>query len=227
MIVNWKKKNAGVLVLPCLENGKRTKVIHILPGHNDVPDADWKTARNSALRHIRSGNIVEIVKEKQAKVLVEKPVQPAKKEHTGDLLDPANFPYNDVVKILKELDMFEEIAGYKKKETDKKNLNKDWLITYMKEEEADWDKVKAILVGPAEETPEDGNATDTEEEDEVTSAKLTELTSVEAEEIINDTWNLETLEKWKKEVSQPDLRVLIMNQMEEVVKPANQQGVKK
>ena len=224
MIVNWKKKNAGVLVLPCLENGKRTKVIHILPGHNDVPDADWKTARNSALRHIRSGNIVEIVKEKPVKVLVEKPVQPAKKEHTGDLLDPANFPYNDVVKILKELDMFEEITGYKKKETDKKNLNKDWLITYMKEEEADWDKVKAVLVGPAEETSEDDNA---EEEAEVTSAKLSELESVEAEEIINDTWNLETLEKWKKEVSQPDLRVLIMNQMEEVQKPANQQGVTK
>ncbi|MCK4818386.1 hypothetical protein KA005_21630 [bacterium] len=224
MIVNWKKKNAGVLVLPCLENGKRTKVIHILPGHNDVPDADWKIARNSALRHIRSGNIVEIIKEKPVKVSAEKPVQPAKTERTGDLLDPANFPYNDVVKILKELGMFEEITGFKKKETNKKNLNKDWLITYMKEEEADWDKVKAALVGPSteEENSEDDSTID--EEDEVTSAKLSELESVEAEEIINDTWNLETLEKWKKEVSQPDLRVLIMNQMEEVQKPANQQG---
>ena len=62
MIVNWKKEKAGVLVLPCMQNGKCAKKIHILPGHNDVPEKDWLMARDSALRHMEKGYIVEIIK---------------------------------------------------------------------------------------------------------------------------------------------------------------------
>ena len=62
MIVNWKKEKAGVLVLPCMRDGKCIKKIHILPGHNDVPEDDWKLARDSAMRHIKNGNIEEVIK---------------------------------------------------------------------------------------------------------------------------------------------------------------------
>ena len=216
MIVNWKKEKAGVLVLPCMRDGKCIKKIHILPGHNDVPEDDWKLARNSAMRHIRNGNIVEVVKEVVYKVkkAMETPVKSTIVDADGALASEEVFPFKEISKVLKKLNLYDTIAEFKKEETGKKPLTKKWLLEYMKQEEETWEQVKTELYPDTEE----GKDSDDEETEEITYATLMDLEPNEAEKVIMDTFNLDTLTKWKKEVSQPDLRVLIMNQIEEVDK---------
>lgn len=226
MIVNWKKRNAGVLVLPCMQGSTRVKVIHILPGHNDVPDADWMMARDSAKRHMKDGVLVEMATEK--KVTVEKKVKAEKpksdvKDGEVDLLTEDHFPFKDVVQILKDEDMFEAIALQKKEEDGKKNLTKKWLVDYMKDVEEDWVFVLSKLITEDEDEDEEIIIEETGEI-EIIATALVEMDPNEATEIIADTWNLDTLEKWKKEISQPDLRVLIINQIEEVNKPPKNHG---
>lgn len=212
MIVNWKRKNAGVLVLPCMRNGKCIKKIHILPGHNDVPEDDWGLTRNSALQHIRNGNIEEVIKKVEVKVVKKISVETIIPDPEKVLTSEEVFPFKEIVKILKKLDLYETITELKKDETGKKPLTKKWLLAYVIREKEIWEQVKVELY-PDVET--DSNVQETEE---IIYATLMDLESNEAEKIITDTFNLETLAKWKKEVSQPDLRVLIMNQIEEVDK---------
>lgn len=214
MIVNWKKEKAGVLVLPCMRNGKCIKKIHILPGHNDVPEDDWKLARDSALWHMAQGNIEEVVKTVivKAKKAPVKPVDITIVDAGEALTSEDVFPFKEISKVLKELNLYDTIAEFKKEETGKKPLTKKWLLEYMKQEEETWEQVKVELYPDTEEDE------DSEETEEITYATLMDIEPNAAEKVITDTFNLDTLEKWKKEVSQPDLRVLIMNQIEEVDK---------
>lgn len=205
MIVNWKKKNAGVLVLPCMKKNILIKQIFIVPGHNDVPDEDWSMARisKSVQRKLEAGLLEELKKE------VKTPSKSSTKAATGDLLDEKVFPYNEAIKALKTVDLHKAVMDVCVAETGKKSMKKDWLIGYFKDETEDWEKVKAELGGEPEE----------ETETELTSITLMEMSNDVATDVISDTYNLNTLEKWKKEVSQPDLRVLILNQIEEVNRP--------
>lgn len=214
MIVRWerdKKGNIvkeGVLVFPC-----GPKKLFIVPGHNEVPDEEWAVAKQgkAVQRKLERGQLKEYVKEVEttAKTNI------ASKESV-DLLTVENFPYNEVISILKEEGMLMAISEQKFKETGKKRPTKEWLIDYFKEVSEDWDVVKTALVG---EDPGEPDA-----ELFAHSVKITELETNEAEAVIQDTWNMETLEKWKTEVSQPDLRVLILNQIEEVNKPPRGNG---
>ena len=51
------------------------------------------------------------------------------------------------------------------------------------------------------------------------SIPLKDVKPQEAEEIIRDTFNLKTLEKWKKEESRDSVRAAILNQIETIEKP--------
>lgn len=54
---------------------------------------------------------------------------------------------------------------------------------------------------------------------EITGGKsISSLDKNQALELISDTWNLETLKKWRKESSSEELRTAIANQIEEVEK---------
>jgi len=229
MIVNWKKRNAGVLVLPCMQGKTRVKVIYILPGHNDVPDADWLMARDSAKRHMKEGILVELKEEKP--VVVETKVKKPKKakapvviDTSIDLLTPETFPFKPVVDILKAEGMFDAISEQKKTEDGKKNLSKQWLIDYMSEVTEDWEVVLSKLAPEEEAEEEEETISEETGEVEITALTLMDLETNKATDVIAETFNLETLKKWKKEVSQPDLRVLIINQIEEVNKPPKKKG---
>lgn len=211
MIVNWKKENAGALVLPCIKGKVLIKNIFILPGFNDVKDEDWFLARISknVQRKIERGDLEEVVREKSEKILrtVEKQM-----EESVDLLTVENLPWAPVVKAIKELGLYDVISDIKKEETEVKNLTKEWLVDYFKKETDQWFEVESLVKQESLEKA-------IEEEPSITSIALQDLDTNKATDIIADTWNLTTLEKWKKEVAQPDLRVLILNQIEEVNKP--------
>lgn len=231
MIIHWKKRNAGVLVLPCMQGRTRVKVIYILPGHNDVPTDDWMMARTSAKRHIADGVLVELAEEK--KVVVQKKVKKPKKaavvKQDVNYLTLETFPFKEVVTILKSEKMFDAISEQKKEETTAKNLSKQWLIDYMSEVKEDWEVVLSKLSADAEPSDEDEEDEFVDEETgevEITALTLSEIDSNQATDIIADTWDLRTLEKWKKEISQPDLRVLIINQIDEVNAPPKNKGNK-
>lgn len=216
MIVNHNKLKAGVLVIPCVKNGKVLKKIILLPGHNDVPDEDWILARESCLKKIKAGLIIECAKE--VKVRPKKPIPQANAEGDEDLLTEKNFPYNDVLACMKDIDLYEPICDLAKEETGRRILAKKWLIEYFQEETADWLLVKKELLGDKE-SEEAGTI-------ELVAEKLQEMDPQKAADIIADTYSMETLEKWKSEISQPDLRVLILNQMEEIQKPPKPSGGK-
>lgn len=222
MIVNYTKKNAGVLVMPCMKNNLIVKQIYIVPGHNEIDDADWLMARPSAKRYLDKGYLEAFEKE----------VEPTSKKGDSegntsdrrvDLLTLKTFPYNDVVAVLKEIELYDALCEAKKEDMGKATLSKQWLVDYLSTEEEIWDKVIASLV--ADEDDEDDD--DEEIVAEITSIKLSEMESQAATDVILDTYNMETLEKWKETISSPDLRVLILNQIEEVLKPNPKKGARK
>lgn len=212
MIINWKKPKAGVLVLPCMENGIRIKTIHLLPGHNEVDNTDWEQARPAAKEHMEAGNIVEFVKEKMVSI-----AEDVKKValNTENPFTVENIPYNKVIEILKENNIYRKICLLKKEETGAKQLSKGWLVDYLMEHDEDRTIVENELL-----------ATEDTQEVQTETLKLSDMDADVATDIIADTYNLETLEQWKNEISQPDLRVLILNQIEEVNKPSKSKGNK-
>lgn len=225
MIVGWNKqvngKSAGVLVLPCVKDGVILKKIFILPGNNNVPDEDWNMARDSCLDKIEEGTIKEYTKEVTK---VSAPVASKETASTVDYLTEESFPYNDVISILKDEDMLNDLTKVYMEETGKKRLNKKWLVGYFKDPAVaeDWEVVLSKLSGVQKDT--DSEEPVEELDIEVTGISLTDMDHKTAAAVIQDTWNLETLEQWKESVSQPDLRVLILNQIETVNKPPKGKG---
>ena len=208
MIVNWKKENAGVLVLPCLENGVIDKYVTVLPGHNEVDNKDWAIARKAAARILKSGDLVELVELRTTKLDgKEKSVTKFK----GNLDFENNFPYNEILTVMKNLDIYMEITALKLQETGKKSLTKAWLLEYFQdweEGEVHWDKIQ-------QQFGESENETDKE----MVNITLDDLEPKEARDVILETYNLKTLDYWLSTISQPDLRVLIMNQITSVNEP--------
>lgn len=75
MIINWKKLNAGVLVLPCLNAQRRViKHIRLIPGHNQIKEKDYNQAINAIEKYVKNG-IMEIITEE----IEEKSIKPVKK----------------------------------------------------------------------------------------------------------------------------------------------------
>lgn len=225
MIVNWKKEKAGVLVAPVMKDKKIIKQLYILPGHNDVPNEDWLLARThkAMVAKIKLGTIVEVGVEEKIKPVKVK-VSKETSVESGDLnavslYEKDSFPYNDVVSILKEGGLYKAVLATRKEAGEKGAPSKDWFIAYLNGE--DGAECKALI--EAELLPKEINISEEElngsEEIELTIPELQEMPPQTATDIITDTYNLETLDKWKAEVSQPDLRVLILNQIEEVNKP--------
>lgn len=221
MIINWKRKNAGLLTLPCMKDGQRLKVIHVLPGHNEVNDEDWEQARPSALDHIKAGNIVELLKEKLVEKVKEKASDLPIITSISDFFTKEVFPYMEVIKMLKSEDVYSELTKIKKEETGRSTMSKDWLLDYIEKD----DEIKNLIIENMIPNTESENE-DENEDAETTFEKisLTDMDGEKAAEIIADTFNMETLEQWQKEIAQPDLRVLILNQIEKVKKPAQNKG---
>ena len=61
MIVGWRKKGAGVKIIPVsAANGVVVGKVTLLPGNNEVKDEDWAIARNQVKDEIDRGLIKEI-----------------------------------------------------------------------------------------------------------------------------------------------------------------------
>lgn len=142
MILNWAKKNAGVLVVPCIKSKKVIKHLRLLPGVNStISEADWKQCEKFLNKHIERGDLI-IVK------------------------------------------------GNKDKEAEPKKT-KDGKL---KEAELSIEKQK----------PAKG---------------IQDLTIKEAKEIVKETFELESLEKYLDEEVRDEIRLLINKQIEKVNNP--------
>lgn len=56
--------------------------------------------------------------------------------------------------------------------------------------------------------------------------KIKEINAKQAKEIVLDTWDLKTLEKWLNEEGRDEIRAIIHNQIEEVNNPKTNKGKK-
>lgn len=77
MIVNWKKKDAGLKVIPLVnEAGKIERNLVFLPGYNEISEADWNKARRhpTIAEQLKKGDFEEIGKVKIEEVSVVKEV---------------------------------------------------------------------------------------------------------------------------------------------------------
>jgi len=63
MIVNWKRKNAGLKTIDIPNaNGKTERTIFFLPGNNEISEDDWKKIKSNKQiqEEIKMGDIEEI-----------------------------------------------------------------------------------------------------------------------------------------------------------------------
>lgn len=70
MIINWKKKNAGLLVISVIDKkGNITQTITLMPGHNEISDELWENIKvNSGVNHhIDNNNLVEVMEVEEMK----------------------------------------------------------------------------------------------------------------------------------------------------------------
>lgn len=214
MIVNWKKPGAGALVLPCMKDGLCLKKITLLPGHNEIDTEDWLMARDQCKRHIGRGLL-----EALEKIEVKEPVKADKVATENDTkleLIEESFPAKAMIVWLRENDHYEGLALLKKEQTGKKPLSKDWMIPYFTDNPELWED----YLGSLEVVGKDiSDETETKPEETITAITLQDMEVPEAVEVIKETYNLETLEKWKSETGVESMRLEIMNQIELVNKP--------
>lgn len=70
MIVNWKKKNAGLLTISVIDKkGNITQMVVLMPGHNEIEDELWENIKiNSGVNyHIDNGNLIEVTEVEEIK----------------------------------------------------------------------------------------------------------------------------------------------------------------
>lgn len=70
MIINWKKQNAGLLVVSVIDKkGNITRTITLMPGHNEITDDLWENIKvNSGVNHhIDGGNLIEVMEIEEMK----------------------------------------------------------------------------------------------------------------------------------------------------------------
>lgn len=208
MIVNWKREGAGVLTIPCKVGASVDSYVTLVPGYNEVDDTVWKNAKEAATRLLKCGDLEELVEKRTVKVDGKDTVRTKFK---GELDFENNFPYNQILSVMKDLGIYKEISIIKEDETDQKNFTKAWLVEFFEQDEdgkAYWDKIQSQF-----------KDSDNESDKALVSISLDEMEPKDAEKVIVDTYNLKTLSLWEKKIVQPDLRVAIKNQIEKVNEP--------
>lgn len=208
MIVNYKKENAGILNVPCIKGGDIVKYITLLPGHNEVDEADWKLAKSTADRLIKKGYLEELVEEKTIMINGKNKVKTTFK---GDVDFEKNFPFNDVLSVMRSLGIYKDVLALRLDTTGKKNFTKKWLIEYFRDNEdgqKQWDDIQ-----------EQFKESENDKDKALLPVTLDELDPETARAVIADTFNLKTLDHWLETIAQADLRVLIMNQQKMVNEP--------
>jgi len=63
MIINWKKPQAGVLVIPVIKDEIIIKYLQLLPGNNQIEEADWELAKKNLQDKLDTGLIEEILED--------------------------------------------------------------------------------------------------------------------------------------------------------------------
>jgi len=154
MIVNWKKENAGTLIVPCVENKIIIKFLTILPGCNDIPDKFWNLAKTQGqIKYKTEKGLIE-----EIKVKVEKETE-------------------------KEIEVEKTIKGKKE------------IITEIK-------KTKELI----------------------DATELKDIPAKKARDIVQDTWNLETLQQWMQKEHRDEIRAVIHNQIDTVNSEGHSEG---
>jgi len=95
MIINWNKPKAGLKVISLLNKEKQiSKTIRLLPGNNEIDDADWEVAKQneSIQRSMKAGYIKEVFakaveKDEDGNVKKDKNGQPKVKEAPAKTLN--------------------------------------------------------------------------------------------------------------------------------------------
>lgn len=131
MILNCKRKGAGITVIPV---GKKQKVL--LPGHNEIDDEDWKEIEKSksVQRHIKEGNF-EVV---MAKVVEKKGEGKDAKEEVvtkpaNTLKDLDSEQAEEVIKETYDVDILKKWKAAEGKRDDVRALIQNQIDLIMKE----------------------------------------------------------------------------------------------
>lgn len=157
MIVNWKKPGAGILTIPCIQkiNGVNviSKTLVLIPGHNDIPDKDWKIAKYSAKGKIETGLLEEIVVKTIVEKTIEKEVIKKIKAKNGK---EEKVIVIEVQKKKEEIDATElkNIPAKKAREIIKDTWNLETLKNWLDKESRD--EIRAVIYNQMETVNKEG-----------------------------------------------------------------------
>jgi hypothetical protein len=113
MLINWKRKKAGLNVVPIMKGGQVVKYVTLLRGINEVSEEDWEGMRKNLKRHLKVGNI-EIVSEK---VEVVKQDKDGKKEKSEKIVfDLSGLTPKKAVETVKDTWNLDTLKGWLDKE---------------------------------------------------------------------------------------------------------------
>ena len=70
MIINWRKKDAGLLTVSMIKDGTIVKTLSLIPGHNELSDDEWDGIKGQLEDKIKVGDIVPIEVESKKEVEV-------------------------------------------------------------------------------------------------------------------------------------------------------------
>jgi len=113
MIINWAKKDAGLLTVSKVIDNKIVKTLFLLPGHNEIDDADWEGIKGQLLDKIKDGTIIPI------EVETKKSIEVNGKEKTKKITTTkfSEFPANKALEIVEDTFDINVLKKWKAKES--------------------------------------------------------------------------------------------------------------
>lgn len=113
MIINWKKKNAGLLTISSIsKSGDILKTISLLPGHNEVEDSDWENIKGQLKDKIEN-DLIEVIEIKDVK---EVEVDGKLKKKAVNRTKLTEIPAVQAVEIISETYDLKTLRGWRKVE---------------------------------------------------------------------------------------------------------------
>lgn len=116
MLINWKKPQAGVLVIPVIDGRAVVKNLTLIPGWNEIDDVDWAGAKESCKENIAKGFLVEKVEVQEIELPSDKP-GPKKKEKKESFPGINELEANEAREVVQETFNLDTLNGWLKAES--------------------------------------------------------------------------------------------------------------
>jgi hypothetical protein len=206
MIVNWNKPDAGIKIIPAqVKDGAIIGYVTLLPGNNEVEERLWNGAKFHLRHDPERGYIHEVSKEVEVTELPESLNEEVAIVVSGKEL--SDLTLEELEEFLRENNLYNEALSQAKSRG--KDFDKEFILSLCEESgESILQKIRKHF-----------NLTNSKTYRISTSLRLKDLEANEALKVVLDTWNIDTLEKWRKDESRDEIRAAISNQIEEVNKP--------